>query len=136
MDRIALLNRLKLHEGFRAKAYKDTNDHLTIGYGRNLESVGISQAEAEMLLEHDLEAAIEGAKSLIKNFDSLSGPRQEVVVEMTFNMGVATFSQFKRTIAYIEAGEYKSAADAMLESLWARQVKGRANELAQIMWQG
>jgi lysozyme len=45
---------LKKHEGLRLKPYRCSADKLTIGYGRNLDDVGISEEEAEMLLLNDL----------------------------------------------------------------------------------
>ena len=39
-------------------------------------------------------------------------------------------------LAALEAGDYKTAAKEMLDSVWARQVKSRAKKLAQIMETG
>jgi len=36
-------------------------------------------------------------------------------------------------IAALRLGNYVKAADEMFDSKWARQVKGRANKLAEIM---
>lgn len=49
---------LKLDEGLRLKPYRDTVGKLTIGIGRNLDDVGISEAEAEYLLSNDLDRTI------------------------------------------------------------------------------
>ena len=40
-----LLKELKLEEGFRSIPYKDTLKHWTIGYGRNLEGLPLSEEE-------------------------------------------------------------------------------------------
>ena len=45
------------HEGLRLKPYKDSVGKLTIGYGRNLDDVGISQEEAEILFSADVAQA-------------------------------------------------------------------------------
>ena len=134
-DRKKILDSLKLHEGLRLKVYQDTVGIPTIGYGRNLQK-GISQIEAEFMLDNDLEDAIDAAKGLFKNFDFISPARQEVLIEMAFNLGASRLAGFRNMIAAVEAGEWKKAADEMKNSRWAVQVKGRANELAQIMWQG
>ena len=47
-----LIEDLKRDEGFRSHPYRDTVGKLTIGYGRNLDDVGISEREAEQLLHH------------------------------------------------------------------------------------
>ncbi|HAC30701.1 MAG TPA: lysozyme, partial [Marinobacter hydrocarbonoclasticus] len=55
MDRNLLKTQLKRHEGLRLKPYLDTasSPRLTIGYGRNLEDVGISRDEADFMLDND-----------------------------------------------------------------------------------
>ena len=51
-----LLNQLRRHEGLRLDPYKCSEGYLTIGYGRNIETNGISEAEAEFMLMNDLVA--------------------------------------------------------------------------------
>ena len=54
------LNLLLLHdelvrdEGVRLKPYRDTVGKLTIGTGRNLDDMGISEVENAMLLDNDI----------------------------------------------------------------------------------
>ncbi|MBP5593653.1 MAG: hypothetical protein J6X75_05780, partial [Clostridia bacterium] len=43
----------KLAEGLRLKPYRCPAGKLTIGYGRNIEDMGISETEAEMLFDND-----------------------------------------------------------------------------------
>jgi hypothetical protein len=62
---------------------------LTIGTGRNLEAVGLSDDEIEHLFENDIKRAAASARRLIRNFDSLSENRQIVVVSHTYMMGEA-----------------------------------------------
>jgi len=50
-----LIAQLKKHEGFRSKVYKCPAGYLTIGYGRNLETNGLTKEEAEYLLQKDVE---------------------------------------------------------------------------------
>ena len=45
-----LTDRVKMHEGLRLKPYRCTSGKLTIGYGRNIEDNGITEAEASFLL--------------------------------------------------------------------------------------
>lgn len=44
----------KRHEGLRGKPYHCSQKFLTIGYGRNLETRGITEDEAEEMLLNDL----------------------------------------------------------------------------------
>jgi lysozyme len=133
-----LTETIKKHEGFRAKAYTDTVGKLTIGYGRNLDDVGISQDEASFLLAKDIGRAIREAYGIFGEtiFENLSDIRQEVIVNMIFNMGVGKFSEFKNFIAAVREGESQRAHDEMLDSVWAKQVKSRAHELAEMFLKG
>lgn len=127
---------LKKHEGLRLKPYRCSADKLTIGYGRNLDDVGISEEEAEMLLLNDLLTANIEVENRFLWFQELDEVRKAVVVNMIFNLGIARFSAFKKTISLIEEGSYSEAAQEMLDSRWANQVGSRANELSEMMRTG
>jgi lysozyme len=127
---------LKAHEGLRLKPYTCTAGKLTIGYGRNLDDMGINKAEAEHLLAQDINRAIHDARSLIKGFDSLSLTRKAVLVDMMFNLGMNRLSQFKNMLYAIEEHNYSKASFEMLNSLWAVQVGARASVLAEMMAHG
>jgi len=117
-------------EGVRLKPYRDSVGKLTIGIGRNLDDVGISLAEARMLLANDLEKVQSQISASLPWVRNLSVARQSVVENMAFNLGVNGLMAFKETLAWMEAGNYSAAADAMLQSVWARQVGIRADRLA------
>jgi lysozyme len=127
---------LKKHEGLRLKPYRCSAGKLTIGYGRNLDDVGISEEEAEMLLLNDLLTANIEVENRFVWFEDLDEVRKAVVVNMIFNLGIARFSAFKKTISLIEEGSYSEAAQEMLDSRWANQVGSRANELSEMMRTG
>ncbi len=126
---------IKKHEGLRLKPYRCSVGKLTIGYGRNLSDVGITQAEAELLLKHNIDDVIKQAETL-SFFSSLNDVRQAVIVDMIFNMGFPRFNQFKKTIASIEQEAWQAAANEMLNSRWARQVGNRAKTLSDMMHYG
>lgn len=124
---------LKRHEGFRALVYKDTQGIATIGYGRNVDHKGITTQEAEMLLENDIKDAIQDAKILFQNFESLSEHRKSVLVNMAFNLGRNSFSAFVNFRQAVESEQWALAAQHGLDSRWATQVGNRAKELMQIL---
>lgn len=66
-------------------------------------------------------------------FKHLSEVRQDVVLNMIFNLGVVRFKGFKKMISALLRQDYSKAADEMLSSKWASQVKGRATMLAKMM---
>jgi lysozyme len=130
-----LRDQLIAHEGLRLKPYHDTVGKLTIGVGRNLTDVGISQEEALYLLDNDLRASIADLERL-PWFESLDPIRQRVVVDMRFNLGPSKFRGFHNTIAAMTVGDYERASRLMLRSKWAEQVGGRAARLARMMQTG
>lgn len=136
MNMTRLTNTLIRHEGYRQFPYKDTVGKLTIAVGRNLDDVGINESEARMLLSNDIQHAIDDIRNRFFWFDSIDDIRQEVVINMVFNLGIKGFSKFKRTIGYIEQQDWSHAAAEMLSSKWADQVGERAHELARMMASG
>ena len=127
---------LKKHEGRRLFPYKCTAGKLTIGYGRNIEDTGISEEEAELMLQADIERCIVELTDKTSYFSSLCEPRQTVLINMVFNLGWSRFSRFKNMIKAIKGGNYDKASVEMLDSRWADQVGGRAKELSIIMLAG
>ena len=133
---MSLIEQVKRDEGLRLKPYKDSVGKLTIGYGRNLDDEGISQAEADVLLNNDIIAAMSQLHSFLPWTDSLDEPRRAVLINMAFNMGIYSLLKFKTTLGHIQAAEYGAAAESMLASLWAAQVGPRAQRLAIQMEKG
>ena len=126
---MSLIASVKTHEGLKLQVYKCPANRLTIGYGRNLDDRGISREEAEMLLLNDLETSTKEAKKF-EFYENLTSNRQDVIVEMIFNLGLTRFKKFKKTIGYINQANYSAAADEMLDSRWAKQVGQRALTLS------
>lgn len=122
--------------GGRHMPYKDTVGKMTIGYGRNITDRGISDTEARTLLINDIQDTINELRAKLFYFDSLDEVRQEVLVNMGFNMGVPGLLRFTKTLGYVQEGEYGLAGSEMLNSRWAEQVGYRAQELSQIMITG
>lgn len=120
----------------RLRPYTDTAGRLTIGYGRNLTDVGISQLEASDLLENDLTRAVNDVQQALPFFVMLDGVRQIVLVDMCFNMGIARLKTFVKMLAFVKAGNFFEAAQEMLNSQWADQVGARATRLASAMASG
>ena len=128
-----LLGLLKKHEGLRLKPYHCSAGKLTIGIGRNLEAVGISEAEANLMLANDITRIEKEAVDNLPYFNSLSVTRQDVVLSMIFNLGLAGFLKFKNLNTALTYGNFKLAAQEMIKSSWYRQVGARADELAFMM---
>lgn len=121
------------HEGKRSKVYTDSVGIQTIGVGRNLEDVGLSEDEIMYLLENDIKRVLNDCWHHLPWFGDLSQERQYVIIDMVFNLGIHGFLKFKKLIAAIEKEHWQEAAREMINSQWAVQVGQRAAELAAIM---
>jgi hypothetical protein len=57
----------------------------------------------------------------------------DVLVEMSYQMGVKGANSFTQFLGYASRGEWENAADAGLDSRWAEQTPGRARALMDIV---
>src|ERR1039458_250847 len=113
-----IVDQLKRDEGLRLKPYKDGMGKTTIGYGRNLDAVGVSEEEAASLLSNDVERTADTLAQALPAIDKLlmnDNVRWCVLVAMAFNMGTAGLLTFKNMLAAVQAGDWDLAADHMLE---------------------
>lgn len=117
-------------EGMRLRPYRDAVGKLTIGIGRNLDDVGISESEAATLLANDIGAAGRGLQSTLPWASTLDPVRYAALLNMCFNLGLTKLLKFKQFLASLEAGDWKMAKLNMLNSAWASQVGDRAVRLA------
>ncbi len=131
-----LIRLLITHEGLRLKPYRDTRGKLTIGVGRNLDDVGITEEEALYLLKNDIKRVLDFLKERLPYWNGLTETRKMALVDMCFNLGPGGFLSFKRMLRALEREDYEQAAREMLDSRWARQVGRRAEELAEMMREG
>ena len=132
MNKEKLIKQIQKHEGLRLKPYKCSANKYTIGYGRNLEDNGISQAEANMLLANDIHKCIEQVETL-HCFDKLNDTRQNVLINMCFNLGIYGLKKFKKFLRACELEDFTTASVEMLDSMWSKQVGIRATELSNQM---
>jgi lysozyme len=126
---------LKKCEGYNPKPYLDTVGKLTIGWGRCLDSVGISIDEAQLMLDNDIKTA---TKELEKHSWYLTQPEnvKTALINMCFNMGISRLLGFKRMIAALISKDYTKASLEALNSKWANQVGDRARDVALMIRQG
>lgn len=138
-----LIADLERDEGFRSAAYPDPlsgGDPWTYGFGFTGPGIGpgstITLADAKTELARRVGALTAELTEHLPWFRSLSDPRQDCLVNLAFNVGLAGLLAFHNTISFIERGDYVSAAGGMLNSRWATQVGARAHRLAEQMKTG
>ena len=139
-----LLEMLKRHEGEvvtngRHVAYKCPAGYWTVGVGRNVDpngGIGLSDEEVDMLLENDIARVIKELASEYPWFNDLDDVRKDAMIDISFNLGATRLRGFRRALAAMEAASYKKASTEFLDSKWAKQVGGRALELADMIASG
>jgi lysozyme len=124
------------HEGMVLKVYRDSLGIPTIGVGRNLQDVGVTEAEALMLLDHDILGVLDDLDRECPWWRQMSETRQLVLADMCFNLGIVRLKGFRNALQAAQDGRYEDAAREMLDSRWAKQVGPRAVNLAQMMKEG
>ena len=146
MNRDKLISDLTGDEGIKLCAYDDASGsyirpgsrlggHPTIGIGRALDTQGITAAEAQWLLDNDIDR-VAAELAPCTWYAGQSDVRQNVLLNMCFNLGLAGLLQFHDLIEYLGDGRYELAAKAMEASIWYRQVGARAARLANEMRSG
>ena len=135
-----LTRQLRGDEGVKAQAYQDHLGYWTIGVGRLIDArkpgSGLRAHEIDYLLRSDIEDRVEQLTRQLPWFQNLDDARRGVLLNMSFQLGVAGLLGFKNTLTTIEAGRYESAAEQMLQSRWAKQTPERAKRMAEQMRTG
>ena len=126
---------IKAHEGLRLTPYRCTEGYLTIGYGRNLETTGISRGEAEAMLDSDI-AEAHRSLSFLDFWPDLNDARKAALIDMVFNLGITGLMTFKKMLAALERKDYDTASSEILDSRYAIQVGARAIRIATIIRSG
>jgi lysozyme len=140
-----LKTELKRDEGLRLSSYRCSMGHQTIGYGHNLQydspqlrsmlRHGITELQAERLLETDISKAIQVASGFVRSFDDLTDGRKRALVNMAFNLGYGLY-EFVKLKQAILASDWDSAAREVLDSRYAKQVGKRAERVAKLLKSG
>ena len=129
---MSLIDDIKKHEGFSSVVYKCTAGKLTVGYGKRVKYLKVTQEQAEEWLKEDLENL---KYVLADKYDwFLPAPQEvkDIVMNMAYQLGPTSFSKFKRTIKLFKNKDYEGASIEMLDSKWAREdTPDRAKELSE-----
>lgn len=138
-----LKDQIKRHEGVVLKPYKDTVGLWTIGVGHLIGKTlteefecGIDQVKCDAIYDKDFEKHKKEVDDRIPWAKNLDEIRYGVLINMAFNLGINGLLGFKNTLKLIQTGKFEEASKNMLLSKWAKQVKGRATELAEQMRTG
>jgi lysozyme len=128
-----LMKQLRRDEGEILTGYQDHLGFLTIGVGRLIDKRkggGITPDESAYLLNNDIDKRQADLLRTIPWVATLDPVRFGALMNMAFQMGVDGLLGFKNTLALIREGDYATAADNMLQSLWAQQTPERAKRIS------
>lgn len=135
---------IKIDENFRAKPYYCTENFPTIGYGEKIGAkfspLGNEVRTKVEAIEFVRNRITEITNQLRTRFPQAWGrcneQRQAVLIGMTYQLGLAGISAFKKMWSCIERGDFEGAAKEMINSKWYVQTKNRALRYSQQMRTG
>jgi lysozyme len=158
------LARLKLDEGFKLKAYPDPSSPLakqlalplakrspdwaslspepwTCGYGctgADIDGTTVWTAEQAQAALLQRVAGVEADLGRrLPWFGGLDPVRQDVLVNIAFNIGAGGLMKWPKTLGDVKAGNYaKAAAEILQNALWRSQVHDRCPRCAAAMETG
>lgn len=134
-----LINQLRRDEGEVLHAYQDHLGYWTIGVGILIDQRkggGLLPEESEFILQNRVRKLREDVSKSLPWFNELSEPRQAVLLNMAFQMGLKGLLGFKNTLEEVRKGNYDKASEMMLLSKWATQTPERARRVAKQMLTG
>jgi len=138
-----LREQLEIDEGVVHEIYLDHLGLPTFGIGHLVvdsdpehgQPVGTPVDESRCIeaFESDVETTLSECKLLYPDFDDLPEEVKQIIANMMFNMGRPRLSKFKGMKRGVDARDWNSAADEMVDSRWYRQVTKRADRLVERM---
>ena len=115
------------NEGMKLHPYQCTANKTTIGVGRNLTDNGITSAEAEQMLANDMDNVFADLDRNIPFWQSLPYNVRLVLCDMCFNLGIKRLCRFTKMLEAMEERDFELAAEELIDSNYAKQVKKRAD---------
>ena len=128
-----LIEHIKQEEGFRSRVYQCTEGYDTIGFGFAIKDLEMTEDIAELILKEKLIKLYSRIEKQINFFKKLPIDIQDVLLSMSYQMGVTGVTRFKKLLAAMLLKDWTKAADEMLDSKWARQTPNRAKRLSEIV---
>lgn len=138
---------IAIDEDVRLKPYDDATGKdlkagdtiigkITIGIGRNLSDVGISEYEAMVLNTGDLRRTIRDLDNAFPWWRTMTDARQDALMNICFNIGLTRLRGFTKALTFLQAGRWDAAAAEFLDSKWAAQTGQRAQRIAKQIREG
>jgi lysozyme len=123
-----ILQSIMKHEGFESKPYPDPMhgwDVPTFGHGLTY----LTKEESEHIVKGRILELYNSLDKSLHFFKNQPIEVRQVLVEMSYQMGVHGVLNFQNMLAAINEGDYQKAAKEGLDSKWAKQTPSRAKKL-------
>lgn len=124
---------IKRYEPFIQKIR--TLQTFTIGYGRKLNSQGISEEEAQLMFNNDLLNALQSLE-VFRWYHDAPTCVQYALIHITFCIEVFSLLEMDEFIEAIKNKQYKKAACLLLNTEWAIDEPERAKDCALMLSEG
>ena len=138
-----LQEELEIDEGCKYEIYLDHLGYPTFGVGHLvLESdpeydwevgASIDTHRVNEAFEDDVQSVLTDCEKLYVQWEHLPEEVKLIIANMMFNMGYTRLSRFKGMKRGVDARDWNTAADEMVDSRWYNQVTNRANRLVERM---
>ena len=83
--------------------------------------------------ENDIEKFIDQMDAQMPGWRDYPENTQLALANMAFQMGISGLIKFEKMFAALDEGDYNTAADEALDSLWARQTPNRAERVTDVI---
>ena len=134
-----LREQLEIDEGVKYEIYVDHLGYPTFGIGHliiesdpeNGQAVGtpVSEDRVAEAFDSALQGVLSDCNILYPDFEDLPEEAQQIIANMMFNLGRPRLSKFVGMKRGVDAEDWDTAADEMVDSRWYRQVGERAERL-------
>ena len=138
-----LREQLKIDEGCVYEIYNDHLGYPTFGIGHLVREsdpehgspLGTAVSEGRVIeaFDDDVEIVLSDCNTLYPDFEDLPEEARQIIANMMFNLGRPRLSKFVGMKRGVDAKDWDSAADEMVDSRWYRQVGARAERLVNRM---
>jgi len=138
-----LKEQLEIDEGIVHEIYLDHLGYPTFGIGHLVTesdpehglAVGtaISSERCSKAFESDIQGVLRDCNILYSDFEDLPEEAQQIIANMMFNLGRPRLSKFVGMKRGVDARDWDTAADEMVDSRWYQQVSTRAKRLVSRM---
>lgn len=128
-----VLTMLKQDEGLRLKIYYDTKGNPSIGYGWNINTFDMT--DAEYFLNKKVSQVTKFLQTYLW-FNSIDDTRKSALINMAYNTGEEGFSKFDTMISFLAVKKYEEAANDLAKTEVAEELVNRYKRIENMLRTG